>query len=102
VLPKATVKALSTRGELLGFVSCRPGWIEHLYVAPKYWRRGLGTQLMRAVQKPESSIQLWTFQRNKVARSVYTAMGFQEAELTDGSGNEEREPDVRMAWLPRI
>ena len=32
------------------------------------------------------------------ARRFYEANGFEALELTDGSGNQERQPDVRYAW----
>jgi putative acetyltransferase len=40
-------------------------------------------------------LRLWTFQRNAGARRFYERNGFAAVELTDGLGNEEREPDVR-------
>ena len=43
-------------------------------------------------------LQLWTFQRNAVARHFYERHGFRAAELTDGARNEEVEPDVRYVW----
>ena len=43
---------------------------------------------------------LWTFQKNEGARRFYERHGFDAVELTDGSGNMEREPDVRYAWRP--
>jgi hypothetical protein len=33
-----------------------------------------------------------------VARRFYQQHGFVPAEFTDGSGNEEREPDIRFRW----
>ena len=35
---------------------------------------------------------------NAPARGFYARRGLVELERTDGSGNEERAPDVRMAW----
>jgi hypothetical protein len=45
-----------------------------------------------------TQLQLWTFQRNTNAIRCYRARGFQVVRETDGSGNEEREPDVLMGW----
>lgn len=42
--------------------------------------------------------QLWTFQRKARARRFYKARGFVAVEQTDGSRNEEKEPDVRYLW----
>jgi hypothetical protein len=52
------------------------------------------------VQRP-GGFRLWTFRRNEDARRFYERLGFCVVELTDGSGNEEREPDVLYAWVPR-
>jgi chorismate mutase len=41
---------------------------------------------------------LWVFESNAPARAFYRSRGCLELERTDGSGNEERAPDVRMAW----
>ena len=45
-------------------------------------------------------MQLWTFQQNDRARRFYEARGFEAVEFTDGSGNKERQPDVRYVWRP--
>ena len=41
---------------------------------------------------------LWVFETNAGARRFYERHGLVEVERTDGSDNEERAPDVRMAW----
>jgi hypothetical protein len=38
------------------------------------------------------------FERNSGARAFYARHGFTEVTRTDGSGNEEREPDVLLTW----
>ena len=38
------------------------------------------------------------FESNAPARSFYARRGLVELERTDGSGNEEKSPDVKMAW----
>ena len=45
-----------------------------------------------------SPLRLWVFQKNAAAISFYQARGFREIERTDGSRNEEREPDLLMEW----
>ena len=44
-----------------------------------------------------ASLQLWTFQVNDRARRFYERNGFTIAEMTDGAGNQEREPDIRYS-----
>ena len=41
---------------------------------------------------------LWVFESNAPARAFYANRGLIELESTDGSANEEKAPDIRMAW----
>jgi len=81
---------------ILGFASFKDGWLNQLYVAPAHWRKGVGGKLLVAVQASQPVLQLWTFQRNHAALQFYAAHGFVECERTDGQGNEENTPDIRM------
>jgi len=83
---------------LTGFIAFRDGWIDQLYVLPTYQGQGLGSALLEVAQERCSELNLWTFQRNAIARRFYERRDFVEAELTDGSRNEEREPDIRYIW----
>ena len=79
------------------------GFLAQLHVAPAHQGRGLGSALVAmAKERCPAGLQLWTFQRNEAARRFYERRGFVAAELTDGHGNEEREPDVRYAWGPAV
>ena len=89
--------------DISGFAMWTPGWVNHLYVAPPFQRRGVGTALLAVIRKWHVTngldvIDLWTFQRNTPARRFYQHQGFVPAEFTDGSTNEEREPDIRFRW----
>jgi putative acetyltransferase len=83
---------------LAGFIAFRPGWIDQFYILPADQGRGVGRALLAIAKARHGALSLWTFQRNAGARAFYEANGFAAAELTDGSGNEEREPDVRYVW----
>lgn len=76
-------------------------WLEQLYVLPEAQGRGIGRALVEhaKLQRP-AGLQLWAFESNAPARAFYEANGFVAAEFTDGSGNEERAPDVRYVWAP--
>ena len=84
--------------ELIGFIAFRENWIDQLYVLPAHQGRGVGSALLAVAQAQSSELQLWTFQKNKAALSFYENRGFAVAEQTDGSRNEEHEPDVRYVW----
>ena len=76
-----------------------PGWIDQLYVRPDVIGQGLGTLLLdKAKEMMPSGLQLWTFQSNVRAQNFYEQRGFVAVAWSDGSNNEEREPDVRYVW----
>lgn len=83
---------------LLGHLALAPGWIEHLYVDPARHGEGIGRALLAIVQAEQGDLQLWTFQANARARRFYEAAGFAAEAFTDGSHNEEKQPDVRYRW----
>ena len=86
-------------GETLSaFIAFREGWIDQLYVLPDRQGHGLGGRLLDLAKGRRAELHLWTFQRNRLARAFYEARGFVLAELTDGSRNEEQEPDARYVW----
>ena len=77
------------------------GWLEHLYLDPAWMGRGLGDKLVQlAKERSPEGLELWTFQVNEPARRFYERHGFVAEELTEGTGNEERAPDVRYVWRP--
>jgi ribosomal protein S18 acetylase RimI-like enzyme len=86
---------------ILGFVALTELVLTDLYVEPDAQRQGIGTALLEhaKAQRP-AGFDLWVFQRNEGARRFYERHGCRLAELTDGSENEEREPDARYEWAP--
>jgi GNAT superfamily N-acetyltransferase len=86
---------------IAGFAGVSPGWLDHLYVDPSLQDRGIGTALLTHAKSVQpDGLQLWVFQKNEGARRFYERHGFRLVELTDGAGNQEREPDARYEWLP--
>jgi putative acetyltransferase len=85
-------------GELAGFIAFREGWIDHLYVVPTSQHRGIGSALLQVAQSKMRSLNLWTFQRNATARRFYEKHRFALIKETDGTGNEENEPDALYTW----
>lgn len=83
----------------VGLLALAPGWVEQLYVAPDRLGQGIGGRLLTlAKARHPEHLQLWTFQVNERARRFYEHHGFVAVEETDGSGNQERQPDVRYEW----
>lgn len=83
---------------LTSFIAFREGWVDQLYVRPAHQGRGLGSALLEIARERHPELNLWTFQRNAIARRFYERQGFVAVELTDGARNEEREPDIRYTW----
>lgn len=83
---------------IVGFIAFRSGWVDHLYVDVAHHGRGIGSALLEKAMAAEPELQLWAFQQNTQALRFYERKGFRIVELTDGAGNEEKEPDARLVW----
>ena len=86
------------RDVMSGVIAFHDDWVAQLYVLPEAQGRGAGSELLDVAKRACERLQLWTFQRNLSARRFYEARGFALVEETDGSGNEEKEPDARYLW----
>ena len=84
---------------LVGIVAFGEGWINQLYVLPGAQGRGIGTALLEVARVDAKDLSLWTFQQNAAARRFYERRGFVIVKETDGSENEEHEPDVLYRWV---
>ncbi len=86
-------------GGILGFAALGEDMLEHLYVRPGAQGRGVGSDLLTlAKERRPGGFRLWVFQKNEGARRLYERRGLVLVELTDGAGNEEREPDALYEW----
>ncbi|RYD85201.1 MAG: GNAT family N-acetyltransferase [Verrucomicrobiaceae bacterium] len=97
VFPQAEIW-LTEQAQITGFIAFRPGWVDHLYIHPAYQNRAFGSRLLTLAQAPATSLRLWTFQCNRGARRFYERHAFRMEQMTDGAGNEERQPDVLYMW----
>jgi chorismate mutase/GNAT superfamily N-acetyltransferase len=92
----------SADGEPVGYLVLDAGWLDSLYVRPGLTGRGIGAALLDLAKSLRpGGFALWVFETNAGARRFYARHGLWELEHTDGSTNEERAPDVRMAWPGR-
>lgn len=73
--------------------------LDQLYVDPDAAGQGIGSTLVElAKELRPGGLALWTFQRNTRAQAFYRHHGFVEVRRTEGAGNEEGVPDLRMVW----
>ena len=83
---------------VIGFVACDGAEINALYVAQRQRGQGVGTTLLVEVCSKAAQLKLWTFQANTRAIAFYVRHGFVERSRTDGSGTDEKLPDVQFEW----
>lgn len=100
VLPNHEVWVAVEADDLAGYIAFRDGWIDQLYVHPDRQGQGVGPQLLAKALEGGAPKRLWTFQQNHRARRFYEARGFVLVKLTDGAGNEEKQPDALYEWRP--
>ncbi|MEU6815056.1 GNAT family N-acetyltransferase [Streptomyces sp. NPDC046860] len=102
VIPlRETWVAEAEEGGIVGMMVLDGDLLSQLYLDPAHRGRGLGDRFVAlAKERSPGGLTLWTFQVNRPAHRFYERHGFVAVERTDGSGNEEREPDVRYAWRP--
>ncbi len=99
VLGEQHVRVAAAGSRLLGFTAVNGDWLEQLWVEPEDQGRGVGRRLLNdAQQASEGHLALHVFTRNERARQFYEATGFVLTSQSDGSGNEEREPDCTYTW----
>ncbi|MBC7804608.1 MAG: GNAT family N-acetyltransferase [Akkermansiaceae bacterium] len=107
LIPAGQVAVAEDADRTVGMMAlCRDdesGWIDHLYLLPGTTRHGIGSLFVaRAKAELGPPIRLHTFQDNHPARRFYERHGFIAIAFSDGSGNEEKCPDILYEWRPAI
>jgi len=99
VFPRRSIRIAEQDGTIVGFAARDGAWLEHLYVKVGFTGRGIGTKLLEVVMNEAKLVtpilRLYAFQCNQAALRFYERHGFAAVAFSDGSGNEEGEPDVR-------
>lgn len=86
-------------GVVVAYLILDPEWLDSLYVRPDLTGQGIGAVLVDLAKSLRpAGFALWVFESNARAKAFYERHGFFAAERTDGSGNEEKAPDIRMVW----
>ncbi len=103
LIPAGRTTVAVADGRVIGLLAVSRGtdcsWIDQLYLLPEWVERGIGTRLLELAQSAlPSPIRLYTFQCNERARCFYERRGFQAIAFGDGSGNEEKCPDILYEW----
>ncbi len=98
MFPACQIWGAEKQSKLVGIIAFREDWIDQLYVLPNAQGRGVGSDLLEIAQDAFPVLNLWTFQCNARARRFYELNGFVAVRETDGTGNEEKEPDVLYRW----
>ena len=84
---------------IVGMLVLETDWLDQLYVEPRLTGAGIGARLLALAKRERpGGMRLWTFVSNEGAQRFYLRHGFREVDRTDGSGNEERAPDILFEW----
>jgi len=101
LVPRGSVVVAERGGDVLGFAEPTDGWLNALYVAPSAQGAGVGSALFEhSMTLQPGGFDLWVFQRNTRALDFYARYDCVEVRRTNGSDNEEHEPDVLLRWSP--
>jgi putative acetyltransferase len=99
VVDRQDVWVAERDGRVAGFLALDGDLGTFFYVDPEAHGEGIGTALFEHAQRERpQGFSFWAFQDNVKARHFYEKRGCVAVEFTDGSGNEEKTPDVRYRW----
>lgn len=99
LLPNHQVWVVEMDNLPVAFMAIKDDFIDHLYVAPGFWRMGIGRALLaHARMLSPQRLRLFTLQINVNARAFYEKNGFTVLKLGI-SPAPESEPDVEYIWL---
>ncbi|MEX0308502.1 MAG: N-acetyltransferase family protein [Ruegeria sp.] len=92
------VTVAELQGNVVGFLALSEVEIHSLYLAVPARGRGIGQLLLNHAKARRPELSLFAFQANDPARRFYERNGFAEVARSDGSGNDEKLPDIKYVW----
>ncbi|MFY9211369.1 MAG: GNAT family N-acetyltransferase [Aestuariivita sp.] len=98
LIDRGWVTVAELEGEVVGFSARDMEVVHALYVSSDRRGAGCGSVLLGQMMSATDNLVLWTFQANIRAQAFYLRHGFVELERTDGAGNDEGLPDMRLEW----
>ena len=102
ILRECSVTVAELDGRIISFLAWDGDEIRLLHTHPEYIGQGTGSKLVEAAKAcGVCALELWCFQANSAAQRFYERHGFSAIRFTDGTGNEEKVPDVRYRWVAR-
>ncbi|MDM8532949.1 GNAT family N-acetyltransferase [Anaerolineales bacterium HSG25] len=101
IVPNYQLWVAEMTGQIVGFMAYKPTYIDQLFVHLSYQGQGVGTALLNHAKAiSPQGLQLYTFEKNHVARQFYEQNGFRAIKF-GVSPAPESEPDVLYEWKPK-
>jgi ribosomal protein S18 acetylase RimI-like enzyme len=100
IRPRCVIWVATLDQRIVAYLAMHGTYIDRLYVDPREWRKGWGTELVNcAKQRSPSGLELHTHQANVAARALYERHGFRAIKF-GLSPAPESAPDVEYQWRP--
>ena len=98
MIDRGWVTLATANEQIEGFIARDKTEIHALYLSQKCIGKGVGSQLLNDAKTASKQLELWTFQAATKAQQFYLRQSFIEIDRTDGSGNDEKLPDIHYVW----
>jgi ribosomal protein S18 acetylase RimI-like enzyme len=100
IRPNCSIWVATLDDRVVGYLAMKGTYIDRLYVDPRSWRNGWGSQLVNfAKQVSPYGLELHTHQANVAARALYERHGFRAVKFGISPAPESL-PDVEYHWRP--
>ena len=98
MIERGWVTVAEEAGRVLGFLARDGEEVCALYVVRGARGGGVGQILLDAAKGARDRLWLQVLERNRGARRFYRRNGFHEIARSDGAANDEKLPDITLAW----